>query len=234
MGDLADIGAAALDLLLGACCVGCERPGAALCRSCEGAVHGRPFRAVPSPRPVGLPDPMAVAEYEGAVRAVLVAYKEKSVYSLARPLGVALATSVCAVVVGAAGRLRPGRPLLLVGPPSTPATNRRRGQDPLQRVVRRCAAALARAGVPAVTAGVLARSRRIADQAGLSATERAENLAGAFVVRRRAAGQVAGASVVVVDDIITTGATAAEAVRALAAAEADVLGVAVVAATQRR
>ncbi|HET7172786.1 MAG TPA: phosphoribosyltransferase family protein [Nocardioidaceae bacterium] len=177
---------------------------------------------------------MAVAEYEGAVRAVLVAYKEESVYSLARPLGAALATSVCAVVVGAAGRLRPGRPLLLVGPPSSPATNRRRGQDPLQRVVRRCTATLTRAGVPAATAGVLARSRRVADQAGLSATERAANLADAFAVRRRAAGRVAGVSVVVVDDIITTGATAAETVRALAAAGADVLGVAVVAATRRR
>lgn len=67
----------------------------------------------------------------------------------------------------------------------------------------------------------------VRDSAGLSAAERAANMRGAFV-----AGPPLGAGrVVVVDDIATTGATLAEACRALAEAGWQVCGAAVVAAT---
>jgi predicted amidophosphoribosyltransferase len=72
-------------------------------------------------------------------------------------------------------------------------------------------------------------AHRVRDSAGLGARERADNLAGAF---RRSRHTLVGAAVVV-DDIITTGATAAEAARAFGQPE-RLLGVAVVAATQRR
>jgi predicted amidophosphoribosyltransferase len=92
------------------------------------------------------------------------------------------------------------------------------------------AARVLRAGGMRVEAvNALRHRRRVADQAGLSVGERAANLVGAL----EAVG-VAGRRVVVADDVITSGATAAEAVRALRAAGAEVMGVAVVAATKKR
>jgi predicted amidophosphoribosyltransferase len=90
----------------------------------------------------------------------------------------------------------------------------------------------------------LLRTRRgVADQAGLDATARAANLAGALrahppalrrLAGRTAAGQTRPAHVVVCDDVLTTGATAAEAQRALRAVGLPPLAVVAVAATRRR
>jgi predicted amidophosphoribosyltransferase len=69
------------------------------------------------------------------------------------------------------------------------------------------------------------------DQAGLDTSSRAANVRGRFAVRRRAR---LTAPVLLVDDVVTTGATLREAQRALEAAGATVLGAATVAATRRR
>src|SRR5207237_6401269 len=71
----------------------------------------------------------------------------------------------------------------------------------------------------------LARTRATVPQTALSATERRVNVRGAFV----ASTSAAGADVVLVDDVLTTGATAAECARALRAAGARSVGVLTVA-----
>ncbi len=229
--DLAD---AFADLVFGGCCVGCGRPGPSLCLGCRSELEAMPFVAWPSPSPAGLPRPWAVAHYDGVARDVVVAHKENAVLSLAKPLGRALALSVLASLASTGGSLSPGGRLLLVAPPTSARTVRERGHDPMARVVKACVHALRSSGVDARPAPVLERQRRVDDQAGLTASARAANLAGAFVVRARSLRCVRGQPVVVVDDVLTTGATAAEVTRALEAAETSVLGVAVVAATQRR
>jgi predicted amidophosphoribosyltransferase len=80
-------------------------------------------------------------------------------------------------------------------------------------------------------AQALAYSRSTRDQAGLDAEHRAANLRGAFQLR--SAGALAGCDVIVVDDILTTGSTVAEAVRVLSAAGHRPVGIAVAAATAR-
>jgi predicted amidophosphoribosyltransferase len=76
---------------------------------------------------------------------------------------------------------------------------------------------------------VLEHRRRVADQAGLSAADRAANLSGAL----RARYDLRGLRLIVVDDVMTTGATLAEATRALREAGAKVPAAAVIAATTR-
>jgi predicted amidophosphoribosyltransferase len=83
-------------------------------------------------------------------------------------------------------------------------------------------------------ADALAVVRRPVDQAGLSAADRAANLAGAFEGRSRWAERLTDQPVLLVDDVLTTGSTLAEAARALSARGIPVLGCAVVAATPRR
>ena len=88
--------------------------------------------------------------------------------------------------------------------------------------------------VPVRVAPVLRLRRRVQDQSVLSVAERRANLAQALEVPSWAAAGVAGRTCVVVDDVLTTGATLAEAVRALRAGGALVAGVATVCVTRLR
>jgi predicted amidophosphoribosyltransferase len=75
----------------------------------------------------------------------------------------------------------------------------------------------------------LTQGRRVADQAGLRAAARQENLFGAFRLRR----PITTGAAVLVDDLVTTGSSLTEAARVLRAARIRVLGAATVAATVR-
>jgi predicted amidophosphoribosyltransferase len=91
---------------------------------------------------------------------------------------------------------------------------------------------LPRRGLRAAVVAALRVGRPIRDSAGLTAPQRATNLAGAFSLTR-AGRRVARARVIVVDDLVTTGATVAEACRALGQGGLSVVGAAAIAGTPR-
>ena len=221
------------DLLLGSRCVGCDRPGRVLCRECAATLPSGAELAWPSPTPPGLAPPFAATAYDGLVRAMVLAHKERGVLALATPLGRLLAVAVVAALADAATG-----PVVLVPVPSRPASVRSRGQDPTWTMTMRAGAWLGANGFPATAVPLLRLRTGVRDQAGLDAHERSANLAGSMRCPSRALARLAGrrshAHVVVCDDVLTTGATAREAQRALEAVGLGVVGVAVAAATRRR
>ncbi len=230
---------ASIDLFLGGRCVGCGSGGTAACPACLATVGTETFVAWPSPTPPGLAPPYAVTEYAGLVRAMVLAHKERALLALARPLGQLLALSVAAAVQGQAR----GYPidLVLVPVPSRRASVRARGHDPMLRIARQATRALRNAGWAARCAPVLRPGSGLADQSGLDAEERAQNMSGSMRLNagatHRLLGTASGGShlvTVVCDDVLTTGATAREAQRALAAGGIEISGIATIAATRRR
>ncbi|MFF3405642.1 ComF family protein [Streptomyces sp. NPDC002742] len=111
-------------------------------------------------------------------------------------------------------------PVLLVPVPSARGAVRARGHDPARRIALAAAGELRRAGTPARVLGVLRQRRAVADQSGLNSRQRLENLAGALEVVAGGERLLArGGPVVLVDDLMTTGASLAEAARAVRAAQ---------------
>ena len=225
--SLLGIVAALADLVLPVDCAGCGAHGAVLCTACAAALAVPPRPVEPVPCPAGFPPCRAVGNYAEPVRSVLLAYKERGLRVLAPALGGALARAVDTAA--------PPGPVLLVPIPSPAAAVRARGGDHMARLAASAATALRRTGRWVRVGQVLAAHGGRPDSVGLDAASRRANRVGAFRVRSPAALHGgAGPSVVIVDDVVTTGATLAEAAHVLRSAGAGALHAAVVAATVRR
>lgn len=227
---------ACLDLLLGSSCAVCGLPGRVLCDVCATGLPRGGRVCWPTPCPAGLALPVAAGEYDGALKVLVNAHKERQQFSLAKPLGSMLAHAV-RVLLDQSGAAGVGT-WFLVPVPSRGPVVRARGHDPMLRVSRQAAVVLRRWGYQVAVARVLCVVASARDQSGLHADERAANLAGSMAATSGRAVRLRRswpeARLVVTDDVLTTGSTAREAQRALESAGLEVTGVATVAATRKR
>jgi len=222
-----------VDLVLPGDCAACgsEVGLAGVCTACLAVLAEPPAETRPTPAPEGLPRCIAVGGYDGRLRELILAYKERGHRGLASPLGDALAAAVNTGV-------RASRPLALVPVPATASAMRARHGDHMLRLAQRAARRLRERGRPI---GVVTALRALprTDSAHLDRRARAANARTAFVLRPSRVAAVrsaaeAGVQVVLLDDVLTTGATLAAVAHVLADAGVPVEFAATVAATRLR
>ena len=191
--------------LLAAGCAGCDAPGTLLCERCRRGLSPQPVRR----RSPGGLDLVAALPFEGVAARMIRALKEEGATYLARHLGPLLRAAVDLAGVDAA----------LVPIPTGRAAFRRRGYRVPELLIRRAGLRPRRLLLPA---------RAVGDQRGLGARERARNVRGSMRVRAGITGDV-----VLIDDVITSGATMDEGVRVCAASGIRVVAGIAVASTPR-
>lgn len=200
-----------LDLVLPLECGGCGAPGTRWCQPCAAALTvGPDAPIVVSPRlDPGVPV-FSLGRYAGSRRAAIVAVKENGRTDLVRPLSVAVGAGLARLVSWGIVEL----PLTLVPAPTRGSAARRRGGDPVAAVAR----AATFTGVSVVPALRMRAFTR--DSVGLSSGQRERNIAGRVKIRKSV-----GDEVLLIDDVVTTGATASESVRVLQTAGATVVAI---------
>lgn len=216
---------AALDLLLGSECAACGRPGRVLCPGCAQqlrvpAIRAKSLRVAVDGRMTTVPV-WAGASYRPVAGKLVIAFKDRGAWSLRGSLA-DLAHSALGALVNDL-EMAERSELLIVPVPGS----RRRAQERGIDHTRALASALARrSAVP--WQPLLTRRGESADQIGLGAMARGEAQRGTMAAHSRpsrAHQPAGGPAVVVLDDVLTTGATAIEAIRALRIAGHHVAGV---------
>ncbi|MGO4692509.1 ComF family protein [Glaciibacter sp. 2TAF33] len=194
-------------------CSGCGAPDRALCAACRLAIDPLVRRIERDGQPV-----WCSLDYSGVARRVIGAYKDGGRTDAASALAPALRQAIIAAL--AAGQ--PGNGTVhLVTIPSSRAAWRIRGYHPVELLLKRARLR---------STPVLRQVGEARDQVGLQRAERMRNKSGSLVATRSAEGLCC----VIVDDIVTTGATLCEARRAVIAGGGTVLGMAALAETPRR
>lgn len=226
-----------VDLVLPVTCAGCAAPGRALCPACLQRWSGPPRRCEHAAgrldRLDGTVLPVwALAVGTGVVRSAVVAWKDRGRADVSPWFAAVVRRAGPAV----AAALPPGR-WVVVPAPASRAGAARRGEDLVAGLAGALAAGLGdvvpgpgphpgdgRAAGSTTGPDRAARGPRVtpvpvlpalrlrrggADQVGLGVRGRAANLAGRVRVRPGARAALAGADVLLVDDVLTTGATLA-------------------------
>lgn len=222
-----------LALLWPCACIVCGAPDREVCDTCVSRLRARAGRSHTVLAPNGI-EVRVFGAYDGAVKELLVACKHRSLVRFAPLLGELLSGPLQEAV-----RLRRGRsPVLIVTAPSRVQKVRARGFRHVDLMVR---AALRRRGGPVarddpqpiLIPGALKALAGRTGQVGLRAGERTRN-ANLVRVPRHMRGRLRGREIVLVDDIVTTGATLEAAAGALAAAGAQVIAAVVLCSVERR
>ncbi|KAB8287489.1 hypothetical protein DSM100688_1576 [Bifidobacterium ramosum] len=232
------------DLILPRGCAGCDMPDAVLCPSCTDDFDHDLARPMPG-TVTGLAHACAV--YTGAARRAILSWKDHGDEECDEPFARRLANTAMRSgmmsddetsgresrpLVSSSSRNRPSQPIVLVPAPSSRASMTRRGRWHMRAVAERTAAILRGHGI-AVEVRPWCRTVNVAAKSveTMSSAQRNARIRGNIVVTDPAACH--NRTAIVVDDIITTGATMRQCVGALTDQGARVVGALALASVQR-
>lgn len=187
------------DLLFTPQCFLCTQLGKPLCLSCHQQL--KPFSTT---RLSGITKIYCASEYSGWLRETLITFKNGNLSAV---------PGLAQILVSTLELMQIKLPLHVIPIPSSIVKVQARGYDSMAKL---CAEMSQQKKGLQVCQGALFLRREVRDQVGLTARERMMNLAGAFAAQQRLSG-----TVVIVDDVITTGATLSNAANALRIAGAQ-------------
>ena len=190
-------------------CLGCRNLGIKICSQCRASWHPHIYRTQITSEVNTFPVYSAV-EYSSVAQRVLLSSKESGLYGADQLIGQALIHALN-YFYGEKGIAD------LVPVPSRKSATRRRGRNFLLIHTHELAK-----NPRVLTRPVLGHTRRVKDQTSLNARERQANLSGSLACLQIA--ERPNVPVIIVDDVITTGATLREAGRALHAGGFTVIG----------
>jgi ComF family protein len=188
-----------LDLVFPKKCPGCHVPSLGICESCKSLWQLPPVKIILKQSRVSV---LSVAQYQNEVRSVLLAYKENGEREAEKVLTEALLKARFAIANG--------KTCTLVPIPSNPKSIRRRGRDFMKDLCTEVATQSGDKVLPMLTV-----NRDVKDQSKLDEKQRSQNLIGAFDCYSKNLHLNLIPPIILVDDLLTTGATLREAIRAL-------------------
>ena len=188
-------------------CLCCSSLGAKICYRCS-----KYWLAIPSKSKIGSNYLFFGTQYDETTSPVILAAKESGNREAVK----LIAKSITRSTIFAISNLSISQPINLVTIPSQLSAIRRRGRDHISDLAQEVIIQLKRQNIDAIYLPILKPTKKIKDQSDLNGLQRKENMNHAFLVKSSLISQSA---VILIDDLVTTGASIQEGVRALAEAK---------------
>ena len=201
------------DLIYPRFCIGCQKYGDFICLKCEANWLVKPRKT----KVVGI-DHYFVEDYNEYSARIILASKESGNKIAINLLANAVAKSISFAVSEKKFRAQ----INLVSIPSQKNVIRSRGRDHISDLIFQVIIKLSGMGFTAKYSPILSLAKKSKDQSTLNSGERLVNMQNAFIVNNSLNSQD---GIFLIDDLITTGASIKEGVRALAEAKITVNGI---------
>ena len=188
-------------------CICCGKTGAKICHNCS-----KYWLAKPNKSKVGNNCLFFVTTYDETTSPIILAAKELGSREAVKLIAVSITSSISFAILN----LGLSQPIYLVTIPSQLSEIRRRGRDHIEDLVQEVITQLRQQNIDAIYLPILKPVKKIKDQSDLNGLQRKENMSHAFIVK---SSPISQSAVILIDDLVTTGASIQEGVRALAEAK---------------